>query len=606
MGITTTEHANFNKTAFFDNREWLNQENWQMYFGGSLPSGVLVDGKLESSGIDYTSALSRNVLSASYIQFRAGAVMANGIYARYDGGTSIPVIKSGDVDRLFVARVGVTAGTVKIVSMTKVAAEYGYTPTVYARMLLQDESLGMTRNETYYDIPLLYEIFGGDVYDLRRLIFLPRQAPDIDISFSHNDVTNTAMIPGILYGRDFVQTYGGMNYNVAFVSGDTATYFYVYPHPACSEKNTVIKLTNNSSVTKQIRLPLLWKSLPYTYSWLESWDTDPNRRYIYKDLYAGDSITLILTPNGHETAFQYTVTNKSASGGGSIDPDDYFTKQEIAAQMLLKANVSDVDTALALKEDKSNLGALAYLNAADYVTQVTNKPTLGGLASKDQANLATDVNGILPIANGGTGASDLVGIMTAVIGENKRFYVSPSGNDNNLGTSAAPFKTIQKAIDSCGIARSEIMIRDGIYTENITIPHYKSIVVNPETESGRNLNITISPAITSKDTITIQGKLILYYGIFSISASTQVCINICDGGLYVNPGGARFSSTDTSMSVIRNGLYCASGGIAVITSGAFYGNISANYGGIVLLGANNHASGSENTGIGGLINKTAI
>ena len=200
--------------------------------------------------------------------------------------------------------------------------------------------------------------------------------------------------------------------------------------------------------------------------------------------------------------------------------------------MLLKANVSDMNTALALKEDKSNLGALAYLNVANYVTQVTNKPTLGGLASKDQANLTTDVagilpianggtgltaspsmrvnlasttaanvfqasprpgvTGILPIANGGTGASDLIGIMTAVIGENKRFYVDPSGNDNNPGTSAAPFKTIQKAIDSCGIARSEIMIRDGVYAENITIPHYKSIVVNPETESGRNLNLTVN------------------------------------------------------------------------------------------------------------------
>lgn len=604
MAITTTEYANFEKKAFFDNREWLNQENWQMYFGGSLPSGVLVDGKLETSGIDYTSALSRQLISSSYIQFRAGSILANGIYASFAGGISIPTIRSSEVDRLFVARVYITAGNVKIVGMTKIAAEYGFTPAIFAKMLLQDESLAMSRNTTYYDIPLLYEIFGGDSYDLRRLIYLPGQAPDCAFEYNYADTTNTGTIPGVLYGRNFMQIYGGMNYICKFKSTDTADYFYIYPHPACSEKSASVKLENNSSVAKQIRIPLLWKSMQYSYSWLESWETDPNSRYLYKELVAGDKMTLIFTQNGHQTAFDYIVTNKSSVGGGSIDPEDYFTKQEISALLLLKANVDDVDNALALKENITNLHDLAYQNSVNYITQVDNKPTLGALAGKDQANLTTDVTGILPIENGGTGANNLVGIMSAIIGEGKTYYVSPDGNDNNSGTSASPFRTIQKAVDSSGLARTIIMVRDGIYTENIVIPPYKHILINPSAESGRNLNITISPTDTSKPTITIYGRLLLNWGTFSISAASSNCIQVCEGGVFKNVINGTWNSSHPNSVTLTNRLTCLYGGIAVINSGKFYGDLVAN-GGIILLDPNNHDSGTKSATHGGLINESS-
>jgi len=549
MPITTTEYADFTDKAFFNQREWLNQENWQMYFGGSLPSGVLVKGKLESSGVDYTSALSRQVLSQSYIQFRAGSVLANGIFASYAGGNSIPTIKSGDVDRLFVVRVFVTAGNVKIVGMTKVAAEYGYTPNVFAKMLLQDESLACTRNNTYYDIPLLYEVFGGDVYDLRRLIYIPGQYPDIDITYLHDEVANTDTIPGVLYGRDFVQVYGGMNYNVTFAAADTSTSFYVYPNPSCSEKHTVVKLTNSSAVEKQIRIPLLFKSLPFAYSWLESWDADPNNRYLYKELVAGDKMTLVFTPNGHSNAFEYTVTNKSSAsgGGGGVDPEDYFTKQEIAAQMLLKANVTDMNDALALKEDKASLGTLAYQNAADYITQVINKPTLGILASKDQANLSTDATGILPIANGGTGANTLAGIIANAVGSERIFYVdNVNGNDNNDGLSYEnAFRTVQYAVDTCPfISTCTLFLESGTYNESITIPRGKYIrIMSYRTD----VTITFAPSNNNKAINVDGGELVFYpahmdnhYGIAISSSSYQLTISgYYNGGMVeVNHGGS--------------------------------------------------------------------
>lgn len=565
MAVTTTVHDNFSKTAFFDSREWLNQENWQMYFGGALPSGVLVKGKLETSGINYISALARHEISSSYIQFHPGSIMANGIYAYYASGTSIPVIKSAEIDRLFVARVYVTAGYVRIVGMTKVAAEYGYTPTVFAKMLLQDESLAMTRNSTYYDIPLLYEVFGGDKYDLRRLIYLPGQAPDVDIDYSDQNVSNIDTVPGILYGKYFVQTYGGMNYNVNFLANDTSPYFYVYPNPSCSEKPTIVKLVNNSSTVKQIRIPLTFKSLTLSYSWLENWDTDPNTRHLYKDMVAGDRMTLVFTPNGHETTFNYTVTNKSSASGGGIDPDDYFTKQEIAAQMLLKANVSDMDDALALKEDKSALGDLAYQNEADYATQVSNKPTLGALAAKDQAALTTDVLGVLPVENGGTGASDLAGIANNIFDDVILYVDDDNGSDTNgNGTQSNPYKTIQFAIDKVGVYKNGyINIKYGSYliSKQIEIPKNKKIILG--VYSGDT--VTIQSSESSKATIFYVngGTLIIKQGTFSLQ----------NGGIFINNHGnltIKNSTSDTIKLITTH--------ISIKNFSTFYFESSANIG----------------------------
>ena len=47
----------------------------------------------------------------------------------------------------------------------------------------------------------------------------------------------------------------------------------------------------------------------------------------------------------------------------------------------------------------------------------------------------------------------------------KTFYVSTSGNDNNAGTLAAPFKTLNKAI-AAAASGDVIELRGGKYTSN--------------------------------------------------------------------------------------------------------------------------------------------
>jgi hypothetical protein len=544
MAVTTTELANFVNAAFFDNRTWLNQENWQNFFGGALPSGVIVEGGLQADGQYYSNALALQAVNSSYKAFRPGKIIANGIYAEYNASTNIPVVTSSQVDRLIVARVYLQSGEVKIVGKTKIAQDAGYTTQVFAGMLLQDESLGCDRDDVYYDIPLVYEIYGGNSYDLRRLYYLPTpQSPFLTIPYSYADATSITDGAGVLYGKGYVNVFGGTAYDIEIAEGDMSTSLLINPQPACSEKPIIVSIVNNSSVTKEIRLPLGYKGLTLSYEWIDNWDVQSGQNaYRYRDLVATDKMVLCLTPYKSDTSFGFTVASKGMTEG--IDPDDYFTKVQTAALLAEKADTDDVEAALALKANAADLGALATQNTADYVTQLTNKPTLGSLASKNSVNLSSEATGILPVANGGTGSSSLDEIISMIIGEGKTYYVnSATGSDDNDGSSTTPFKTIQKAIDTCGYAtKFTIVIASGSYTENLTIPRGKNIVWrSPNSSSPNVVNITITAANNNAPALTIDGGVLElaynfrtspYYNAayFFYSANAEAAVKVTNGG----------------------------------------------------------------------------
>ena len=74
--------STMDNTAFFDNVTWLNQQNWQNYFGKTLPNGVIVNGSLKLSGTGYTLSGTMDITSSqNNIIVGTGAVMANGLYA---------------------------------------------------------------------------------------------------------------------------------------------------------------------------------------------------------------------------------------------------------------------------------------------------------------------------------------------------------------------------------------------------------------------------------------------------------------------------------------------------------------------------------------------
>jgi hypothetical protein len=50
------------------------------------------------------------------------------------------------------------------------------------------------------------------------------------------------------------------------------------------------------------------------------------------------------------------------------------------------------------------------------------------------------------------------------------YYVSPSGSDSNAGSSALPFKTVQKGV-SAAQAGDTVFVHEGVYGESVTIPN---------------------------------------------------------------------------------------------------------------------------------------
>ena len=158
---------------------------------------------------------------------------------------------------------------------------------------------------------------------------------------------------------------------------------------------------------------------------------------------------------------------------------------------------------MTLYSDYTQIGNDKYYNRDLEARQALNN--LGALAAKNQAALATDVSGVLPIANGGTGANNeaTARYNLDVVKTSSRYeiYVSTSGNDTTGdGTQNKPFRTISKAIQYAPyLINQTINIASGTYNENVTINNHKDIVFNI---SG---NVTISGSTsTSADVIYLR------------------------------------------------------------------------------------------------------
>ncbi|MDR1156063.1 MAG: DUF6443 domain-containing protein, partial [Bacteroidales bacterium] len=74
-------------------------------------------------------------------------------------------------------------------------------------------------------------------------------------------------------------------------------------------------------------------------------------------------------------------------------------------------------------------------------------------------------------------------------------YVSPEGNDNNAGTAAAPFRTIQKAVNTASEGQA-VQVGDGVYAESVTVTKSIHIVGNVEYPQSVVIEATGASAVS--------------------------------------------------------------------------------------------------------------
>ena len=109
------------------------------------------------------------------------------------------------------------------------------------------------------------------------------------------------------------------------------------------------------------------------------------------------------------------------------------------------------------------------------------------------------------------------------------YYVSPSGNDSNLGTEAQPWQTIQKAADTL-VAGETVYIKAGTYPEKV-VP----------TNSGSAGNY-ITYAAYPGDIVTIDGNSVSLSsgqdGLFNVTNKSYITVS----GLRIINAGPQFNS----------------------------------------------------------------
>ena len=514
-------NINLENTAFFDNVTWLNQANWQNYFGKTLPNGVIVDGCLKLASNGYTLTGTMDVTSdESNVIIGTGAVMANGLYAENNAVVQIPHVTSAESTKLILVQFDLAQARARIITKTSVL-DSGANVADAITALNIDESYLCTRNAEIYEIPLAFDTYAYGTIDLRRLVYAPSGKKHY-LSLENSESTNIEKV-GVLRGKGYCQLYGGTAYKVSITSSDTAPGFYLYPIYSSSTEPIIVKVQNSSGSVKNIFARSLANQLRIEYDWTDSWETGAAGKYI--SLADNSSMILVLFPvEVTNNGVTYSILTKGSASGGDIDPDAYYTKLEINTMMNQKAPTSYVETELAKKEFTANLKALAYQDKVDYLTQVNNRPTLGTMAEEDDVSSASSAN----LNNLFARSCAPVGNSWAKIAtKNCTLRVSSDGSNGAFTTISSALNSVTENLPNT-VTRVEI--KAGTYNESISIRSRQNVEFVAIAD-GNNNNVTI--VSNGQQTINIErdGRL-LVNGSFSIINKTKTCVNIEENGVF--------------------------------------------------------------------------
>jgi hypothetical protein len=126
------------------------------------------------------------------------------------------------------------------------------------------------------------------------------------------------------------------------------------------------------------------------------------------------------------------------------------------------------------------------LNVAELQSSATaNRVLRVGTAETNpvwgQVALTTDVSGILPVENGGTGSANDI-LLLKKLSSNLSLYVNVGTGDDLTadGTSGKPFKTIQACVNFIskvyylGVYNITVNVAAGTYDEQMTLPYYNT------------------------------------------------------------------------------------------------------------------------------------
>lgn len=287
MTATATDIQELN-FIFADNSTYLNQSNWQSFFGTLLPGGFI------NHCVQYDTANSK-----LKINYSRGNV--KGLMPTTYGGTIVSVdpVTSGEIDCLYFAYRS-AATTMKLAKIAGINLDSTYIPHTLTQLLYAlfistttDEItnefnalLEGTGIRFYTEmLPLAYGAYNSGFWDLTRFIrpIFYRKTPYGDGTISDPTCGNV----NTEYGQ--TQIYGGHKYKIDISASYAKSEYRLYPVPVCSLDPATILIMNNTSGAITLKLPLNYHSLYFDYfqsGWTES------SGFLTYSLAAGTTVTI--------------------------------------------------------------------------------------------------------------------------------------------------------------------------------------------------------------------------------------------------------------------------------------------------------------------------
>lgn len=132
------------------------------------------------------------------------------------------------------------------------------------------------------------------------------------------------------------------------------------------------------------------------------------------------------------------------------------------------------------------------------------------------------------------------------------FYVSPAGSDTNPGSSAKPWRTLQKAANTL-VAGQTVKILPGTYYEKITPANsgsataYITFTADPGSVVLDGSGVALAADASGDGLVQIQGKSFIKVQNLTIRNASVNCVNISD-----NSAGTRSSHIEISALTLQN------------------------------------------------------
>lgn len=331
---------------FKDDDTYLNQENWQDFFGENLPSGYFEHPCSSNSG--------NTELTIADIH-----AVIKGLWVEIDGTTD-----SGTGNYLYFIARDLIENNVKLYKFSGITTAQIANIQYYISSDMDglDEyldgicwaSADQGNHDSY--LPIAADYY-GKYFDLSKLIKKSGEFFCYEITANNTGATPNLDNPacGQISMLGLAQIYGNHRYNITIASTFPNNYYYLYPVPACSMEPSSIRVKNNSG--KQITLKIRKSYNGMTFDCIHDAVWTDNGNYLDYALPIGGDIVITMeqqSSNPASVRFTYLVTQNLKND----DPGEGYTKAEANAIFMTKSEGE-------LKADATRSSYQLYVDGAN-------------------------------------------------------------------------------------------------------------------------------------------------------------------------------------------------------------------------------------------------